>query len=657
MTPDPLPPMTGPSMLQSVLDALPHPLYWKDLDGRYGGCNAAFLKIAGLNGSEQIIGRDDTQMPWGEAFAHAYRATDQAVIDSGQPSGPIEEGLTDAAGQHFWLETLKVPLRDALGRIIGVLGTCQDITGRRQAELAHCRSEQRYQAIFDASPALISLHDKEDDTFLDANPKFLRTVGLSREQLKGMGPMEPWRVVGPNPLAEMLTRLHRGEPIDDYEFSLDTEGEGTRHFLLSSRVIAPEGRDQVVVMSLDITDRKEMETELLKIKDYLASVLESMPTPLLGINDLGRVTQWNLATADLLGTAAEQALGRPILELASTFGPWIDGLIKETERTGRPATLEKLALEWDGAWRTFDLMMYPLVANGMHGSVLRIQDVTEQVRIQDLLIQTEKMLSLGGLAAGMAHEINNPLGIIVQAAQNIERRLSPQLPANQRAAAELGFDLTGMEGFLERRQIPQFIDSIKQAVERANQIVGNMLQFSRRGDSGKRATSLPALMDRALELAGKDYDLKKNYDFKGIELVRHYAADVPPVPVVAVEIEQVLLNLLKNAAHAMRDNPSDRPPRLELRIHARGTYAVVEVEDNGAGMDEAVRRRAFEPFFTTKEPGIGTGLGLSVSYRIIAQNHKGLMEVWSRPDQGARFILHLPLQWPEPQDVTGGRDA
>ena len=135
---------------------------------------------------------------------------------------------------------------------------------------------------------------------------------------------------------------------------------------------------------------------------------------------------------------------------------------------------------------------------------------------------------------------------------------------------------------------------------------------------------------------------------------RQYAADLPPVTVVAVEIEQVLLNLLKNAAHAMRANPPGRPPRLQLRAYARGAYAVLEVEDNGSGMDEEVRRRAFEPFFTTKGPGLGTGLGLSVSYKIITQNHKGLMEVWSRPEQGARFILHLPLERPEPQNLQGG---
>jgi signal transduction histidine kinase len=112
---------------------------------------------------------------------------------------------------------------------------------------------------------------------------------------------------------------------------------------------------------------------------------------------------------------------------------------------------------------------------------------------------------------------------------------------------------------------------------------------------------------------------------------------------VSVEIEQVLLNLLKNAAQAMIANPPDRRPRLILRLRREDRYALLEVEDNGLGMTEDIRRRVFEPFFTTKEPGVGTGLGLSVSYMIVTQNHKGLMEVQSTPGRGTVFKVSLPI--------------
>jgi signal transduction histidine kinase len=112
---------------------------------------------------------------------------------------------------------------------------------------------------------------------------------------------------------------------------------------------------------------------------------------------------------------------------------------------------------------------------------------------------------------------------------------------------------------------------------------------------------------------------------------------------VSLEIEQVILNLLKNAAQAMTANPLDRKPRITLRLRREDRYAALQVEDNGPGMAEDISRRVFEPFFTTKEPGVGTGLGLSVSYVIVTQNHKGFMEVQSTPGRGTVFKVKLPI--------------
>jgi signal transduction histidine kinase len=154
---------------------------------------------------------------------------------------------------------------------------------------------------------------------------------------------------------------------------------------------------------------------------------------------------------------------------------------------------------------------------------------------------------------------------------------------------------------------------------------------------------LADVLDQALDLAASDFDLKKKYDFRSIEIVRDDAPDMPEVPMVLVEMEQVILNLLKNATQAMVENPPERKPRIVLHLRREQRYAVIEVADNGPGMTEEIRRRVFEPFFTTKEPGIGTGLGLSVSYMIVTQNHKGLMEVTSTPGGGARFTVRLPL--------------
>jgi signal transduction histidine kinase len=261
-----------------------------------------------------------------------------------------------------------------------------------------------------------------------------------------------------------------------------------------------------------------------------------------------------------------------------------------------------------------------------------------------MMVQSEKMLSVGGLAAGMAHEINNPLGAIMHNVQNIRRRLSPDLPKNQEQAEQEGVELSAVNQYLSAREVPQLLDGIQQAGARAAKIVSHMLSFSRRSNRQMAPCDLPALIDQAVEIASNDFDLTIGFDFKGQNIIRQFDPKLGPVPGTANELEQVLLNLLKNAAQAIHQRENDSEPgRIILRTRLNPPWAEIQVEDNGVGMPESVRKRTFEPFFTTKEIGQGTGLGLSVSYFIITNNHKGQMEVHSTLGQGTCFTLRLPL--------------
>ena len=155
------------------------------------------------------------------------------------------------------------------------------------------------------------------------------------------------------------------------------------------------------------------------------------------------------------------------------------------------------------------------------------------------------------------------------------------------------------------------LDGIQQAGARAAKIVTHMLSFSRRSTRQMAPCDLPALIDQAVEIAGNDFDLAIGFDFKGQAIIRQFDPELGPVPGTANELEQVLLNLLKNAAQAIHQREDDREPgRIILRTRLNPPWAEIQVEDNGIGMSESVRKRTFEPFFTTKEIGQGTGLGL-----------------------------------------------
>jgi len=169
-----------------------------------------------------------------------------------------------------------------------------------------------------------------------------------------------------------------------------------------------------------------------------------------------------------------------------------------------------------------------------------------------------------------------------------------------------------------------------------------MLEFSRKSGSEKTLCRPEEMMESALEIVSKDYDLKRRYDFKHIRINRHYNA-VRPVFCVRSEIVQVLLNILKNAAQAMAEEmPQNRAPEIDLFILQEDTDIRMEIRDNGPGIDEQNRHSIFEPFFTTKTTGEGTGLGLSISYFIITSRHRGRLWVESRKGDGSRFIIQLP---------------
>ena len=253
------------------------------------------------------------------------------------------------------------------------------------------------------------------------------------------------------------------------------------------------------------------------------------------------------------------------------------------------------------------------------------------------------MRSVGGMAAGIAHEINNPLGIILQAFYNIVQRTRTDFPKNVEVAERIGLNMELFERYMRERKLDVFIADIQAAGVRAAEIIRRMLDFSRMSESGRKACDLRRLVERAVALAATDYDLRRNYDFGRIRVEIDIAGDLPPVGCTETEIEQVFLNLLRNASQAMAEaDPPTPDPRIRIHASALPGGVRIVVEDNGPGMDEEISRRAFEPFFTTKAPGLGTGLGLSVSYFIITKSHGGDMRVESEPGRGTRFIIDLP---------------
>ncbi|AZE91006.1 sensor histidine kinase [Pseudomonas orientalis] len=407
--------------------------------------------------------------------------------------------------------------------------------------------------------------------------------------------------------------------------------------------LAEETRHTNRKLELEVQVRSKIEKKLTGFQNYLNSIIDSMPSALIALDEQLYVTQWNQEATALSGTRLDEALNQPIYLAFQPLKPYLPQ-IKATVEQHTVERIERVTWIKDDEPKHYALTFYPLMGGAGRGVVIRIDDITQRLSLEEMMVQSEKMLSVGGLAAGMAHEINNPLGAILHNVQNIRRRLSPDLPKNLEHAEQAGIELDLVNRYLHSREVPQLLDGIQQAGARAAKIVTHMLSFSRRSNRQMAPCDLPALIDQAVEIAGNDFDLAIGFDFKGQAITRQFDPQLGPVPGTANELEQVLLNLLKNAAQAihLREDGSE-PGRIILRTRLNPPWAEIQVEDNGIGMSENVRKRTFEPFFTTKEIGQGTGLGLSVSYFIITNNHKGQMEVHSTLGQGTCFTLRLPL--------------
>ena len=388
----------------------------------------------------------------------------------------------------------------------------------------------------------------------------------------------------------------------------------------------------------------ERTAELLDLQSYLSDIIDSMPSIIVGVDNEMTVAQWNLKAEQITGIPSSQALG-------NAFGVLFPHLLPRSQNI-RHAIVDKQILRDTkvpraGKDQLFydDITVYPLMSEGMEGAVIRMDDVTERVKLEAMMVQSEKMMSVGGLAAGMAHEINNPLAGILQNIQVLRNRMSKALPKNIEVAHRLGLAPGMIDQYMEERGMYVLMDNMMQAGRRAAQIVENMLSFSSKEQHDFSRANLSDLMDKSIDLARNDFSLEKRYDFKQIRILRQYRNPDLCVFCHPSMLQQVFFNILKNGAQAMALVPDKtRAPAFTISIGKKGQTAWIDITDNGPGMEKETCKRIFEPFFTTKEIGVGTGLGLSVSYFIIAENHGGTIEAISAPGKGSSFVIRLPIK-------------
>jgi len=405
---------------------------------------------------------------------------------------------------------------------------------------------------------------------------------------------------------------------------------------------------------------QSVNSELAAAHAEIQLFLECIPSILIGLDRGGRVTRWNLTAAQTFGIAENEARGRTLDGCGIEWlHPDMDQQLSHWLQTDAILRCDDLAYSKEQNVRFVGFAVRPIFSkeNRKVGLIVTGADVTERKCLEEQLRQAHKLEAIGQLAAGIAHEINTPAQYVGDNTRFLKESSEPILGLlsfcrnMQQEAAEKGsvsmeslaeFDRLSEEcdfGFLAQ-EIPHAIDQSLEGLQRVAKIVRAMKDFAHPGSEEK----LPVDINRGIEATVT----VARAEWKDVaDVVLDLAPDLPMVLGLGGELNQVILNVIVNAAHAIGELVKDgsrAKGRITIVTRRAGHCVELRVEDNGAGIPEKIRSRVFDPFFTSKPVGKGTGQGLAVAHAIVVKGHKGQIWFDTKVGQGTTFFIRLPLE-------------
>ena len=594
-----------------------------DANGCYRYVSPGYYRMFGW-AQQDVIGRTISEL-YDPALAEIYLAGNRRMLGEQRVVETVNPGRrTDGSPGEFLV--VKFPIRVANGEeLIG--GLALDITERKQAENLVRVSEERHRLIFHANPQPMFVYDLESLRFLAVNQAAIQTYGFSEAEFLAMTIREI-RVVGEIPRLEtFLKSLPPGKKTFGVWPHRKKSGEIFYAEVSSDELVFGGCPARIAVVN-DITERRRAEEELsrsnVQVREQ-AALLDAASDAIILKDMDDRILFWSRGAEQIYGWTAAEAIGKVSHKLLFT-----DPVrFAEAQR----ALLQKK--HWRGEIEKYTRDRRPIIAearwtvvpdkDGKPKSILDINtDITERKRLEAQFLRVQRMESIGTLASGVAHDLNNMLTPITMSIQLLQQKVTDQ------------------EGHM-------LLDTLQASAQRGADLVKQVLSFAR-GVEGRSIPINPVHVIRDIQKIIGD-TFPKNIDFTFLPV-----RDVWTVIGDPTQLHQVFLNLCVNARDAMpvggrltiaMENTTLDDDCVRLNPEARpGTYVLIQVTDTGTGIPAAIRDRIFEPFFTTKEIGKGTGLGLSTTQAII-KSHEGFINVVSEPGKGSTFKVYLPAKTTE----------
>ncbi|MEJ5349665.1 MAG: PAS domain S-box protein [Desulfosoma sp.] len=583
----------------------------------------------------------------------------QAVKEAMAGDGAFvrEYRIVDAFGQIRWIQDRGRTVLTEERKVDHVSGVLFDITERKKAREALLQAKEEWERTFDAVPALIEVSDK-DLRILKVNAALSRRLQMPREEIvgrycyeilhgrSGKCPRCPWENMDPFQLP--VEREVYNDYLDAY------------FHVVSAPYFNSDGSlAGCISVFHDITPLKKAEQEVRKAHTELEQFVSAITSVLIGLDSQGRITRWNRTAESVFGLATVQVLGKTLQELPIEW-QWkrLEAALKVSCNKKKTQHVDDLRYTRpDGQPGFLGLSINPIRLNDLEAPGLLIMgaEITQRKLLEAQLAQAQKLESIGQLAAGIAHEINTPVQFIGDnirflgdAFRDLQGLLDKyrQLLEGARNTEQLAETVQAVEEMTEaidldylKEEIPRALEQTLEGIQRVAKIVLAMKEFSHPGQGRKTPTDINKALENTMTVTRNEWKYVA-------DVITDLDPNLPLVPCIPEEMNQVFLNILVNAAHAVKDAVQNQPnTKGTITISTRAVEDVCEVRisDTGTGIPEKIRHRIFDPFFTTKEVGRGTGQGLAIAHHVVVEKHKGQLLFETEEGRGTTFIVRLPL--------------
>lgn len=640
-----------------------------DGQGHIQYVNPAFEALTGYS-KEEVIGRTPRLLKSGQLADDFYRVLWEQISAGNFFQADFINQKKD--GSNYYERKTISPVKNENGSIINYISVGQDITEKKRIEEEIAKKEEMVSKIINTIPIPLTVSRLDDGAAIFVNDPFFEQFGFDREDIHKYKSTDIY--FDPDERKIILENIYKHGFLHNYELRLKRKDGNLFWAIISADLIQINDQDAVITGFYNITDRKQVEKEIIEKNYFLQTLLDAIPTPVFYKDEQGIYLGCNKAFEKMLGLTKEKIIGKTVYEISPSelAKQYHDKDFELFHQLGSQI-YESSIIHKDGTKR--EVIFYKstfMKPDGAVGGIIgNIIDVSQSKKLerelkkknrilkqknreqqetldklkemQNQIIHQEKMAFLGNMTTGIAHELKNPLNFINNFSLIALELLNETSEENKaKTNSDNPYQLYHNQ---KRINLINNLEKILEHGQRADQIIQRMLLHSKVASGKFSKTNINAMLNNTVKFVLNGIQIK-NPDVS-FNISYNYDNSIGMINISAQDISRVFLNLIENSFYTLLNKVKSYPnyqPELFISTLDKKKWIEIRIWDNGEGIAEKHLKKLFTPFFTTKPSGEGTGLGLSISYDIIVHIHRGSIKVNTKEGEYSEFIISLPKQ-------------